>query len=672
MADHASRIPESDLYLFNHGELKRAWQVLGAHELPDGAGVRFALWAPYALRVSVVGDFNRWKGPASPLEKRGSTGVWETVVPNAKAGDLYKFDLTDSTGKLRRKADPFGFRMELRPNTASMVWPLHGFPWKDAEWLAARARRLHAAEPMRIYEMHLGSWRKGRSYRDLATELVDYLVATGFTHVEFLPISEHPYDASWGYQVCGYFAASSRWGTPQELMGLIDALHAAGIGVLLDWVPAHFPKDEHGLAQFDGTHLFEHEDPRRGVHKDWDTLIFNYERPEVRNFLVSNALFWLEVFHFDGLRVDAVASMLYRDYSREEGEWLPNEHGGREDLSAIAFLRELNEELHAEAPGILTIAEESTAFPGVTKPVHLGGLGFDFKWNMGWMHDTLAFLEKDPIHRPYHHDRLTFALYYAFQERYLLPLSHDEVVHLKKSLLAKMPGDAWKQHATLRLLHAWQAAHPGKSLLFMGGEIGEWKEWNHDGELDWPLLEDARHAGLRLLVGDLNSLVRERPALHELDHDWRGFEWVDFSDMQKSVVSLVRWNRKRDDGVLFAFNFTPVVREGYRIGVRRSGSYREVLNTDSACYGGSGVGNLGSVSSEPVEQHGHPHSLVVTLPRSPRSPSKSRRRDRVSRRQGFSGARGAGEGSGAHRLAAAMPQVPARNSLPHHDFRRRR
>ncbi|MCK6461717.1 MAG: 1,4-alpha-glucan branching protein GlgB [Planctomycetes bacterium] len=603
-------IPEDDLYLFNHGRLKRAWKTLGAHVVEGG--VRFALWAPNARRVSVTGDFNGWN--PQRLDPRGTTGVWEGVARHAKPGDHYKFELVDYEGKKREKSDPFGFRMEHRPKTASVVWPLGGHAWRDGEWVRERGKAQAADAPMRIYEAHLGSWRKGRSYRDLASELVAYVKDLGFTHIEMMPVMEHPYDASWGYQVCGYYAATSRWGTPQDLMALVDAFHEAGIGVLVDWVPAHFPKDEHGLAAFDGTRLFEHEDPRLGLHKDWDTLIFNYGRPEVRNFLCSSALFWLEEFHFDGLRVDAVASMLYRDYSRKEGEWIPNEQGGRDDLDAIAFLRELTDLVHEEAPGAIIVAEESTAFPGVTSSTKTGGLGFDLKWNMGWMHDSLAFLEKDPYYRKYHHNRLTFALYYAFHEKYLLPLSHDEVVHLKRSLLDKMPGDGWQKHANLRLLHAWQAAHPGKSLLFMGGEIGQWKEWNHDAELEWAVLGDGKHRGISLLVGDLNRLVRGRKAMHEMDQDWRGFEWIDFSDVDQSVISFLRWSRDRAEGVLWAFNFTPVVRSGYRVGTPRPGRHEEILNTDALCYGGSGVGNKGGLDASDEPAHGQPRSLVLTLP----------------------------------------------------------
>jgi len=602
-------IPESDLYLFNHGELQRAWRFLGAH--PEEGGTRFALWAPYARRVSVKGDFNGWR--PQRLDTRGSTGVWAGFVAGAKPGDLYKYELIDSHGDRREKADPFGFRMEVRPKTASMVWPLGGHAWGDDAWMEERAASGAPARPLRVYEVHLGSWRRGRGYRDLATELVDYVAHMGFTHVELLPVAEHPYDGSWGYQVCGYYAVTSRYGTPQDFMAFVDACHQRGIGVLLDWVPAHFPKDDHGLNRFDGSRLYEHEDPRLGVHKDWDTLIFNYGRPEVRNFLASNALFWLEEFHVDGLRVDAVASMLYRDYSRAEGEWIPNEEGGREDLDAIAFLRAVNDLVHAEAPGALMIAEESTAFPGVTRATAAGGLGFDLKWNMGWMHDSLAFFQQDPIYRKYHHDRLTFALYYAFHERYVLPLSHDEVVHLKKSLLDKMPGDAWQKRANLRLLHAWQAGHPGAALLFMGGEFGQWREWDHDAELSWELLDDPAHAGLRLLVGDLNRLVLAREELH-VPFDWRGFEWIDFSDVDQSVVSFLRWGPGRERALLFALNFTPVVRSEYRVGVPRPGAYAEILNTDSACYGGSGVGNLGSVRAQEGERHGQAQSIALTLP----------------------------------------------------------
>jgi len=606
------RIPEDDLYLFNYGRLLRAWRALGAHPVEAG-GWRFAVWAPFAKRVSVKGTFSDWDAGRFPMERRGRTGVWEVRVPPAKRGDLYKYEVEGSGGRVRDKADPFGVRMEVRPRTGTVLWTLDDYSWGDAEWIARRAEVQAPDRPMRIYEVHIGSWRRGRGYARLAEELVDYAASMGFTHLELLPLAEYPYDASWGYQVCGYYAATSRHGTPQELMGLVDACHRAGLGVLMDWVPAHFPRDDHGLARFDGSCLFEHEDPRRGLHRDWDTLIFNYGRNEVRNFLWSSALYWLEQFHFDGLRVDAVASMLYRDYSRPPGEWVPNDHGGREDEEAIAFLRDLNTILHAQVPGIVTAAEESTAFPGVTAPAHEGGLGFDYKWNLGWMHDSLDFFAKDPVYRKYHHDRLTFALYYAFKERFLLPLSHDEVVHLKGSLLEKMPGDEWQKRANLRLLHAWQAGHPGKTLLFMGGELGQTGEWNHTSFVEWGLLNDARHAGIRLLVGDLNRLVRNHPPLFELDHDWRGFEWCDFADTAQSAISFLRWSRN-GEGLLLVFNFTPVVRSDYRLGVPRPGTYRELLNTDSACYGGSGVGNLGAVKAEEVPRHGRDRSVALTLP----------------------------------------------------------
>ena len=598
-------IPEHDLYLFNKGELTRAWQWLGAHA--DEGGTRFALWAPNAKEVGVSGEWNGWKGHRSPLAPREPHGVWEGYLPGVAKGAAYKYELIDSRGELRHKADPFGFRMEVRPQTASIVWPLAGHAWNDADWMRTRAE----PGPMRIYEVHLGSWRRGATYRSLATDLVAYAKEQGFTHLEFLPVSEHPYDPSWGYQVCGYYAATSRWGTPQDLMYLVDAAHQAGLGVILDWVPAHFPKDEHGLNRFDGSRLYEHDDPRRGEHKDWDTLIFNYERPEVANFLRSNALFWLEEFHADGLRVDAVASMIYRDYSRDDGEWVPNERGGNEDDAAIAFLRDLNATIHEEAPGAVTIAEESTAFPGVTDPE---GLGFDLKWNMGWMHDTLQLFEKDPVYRPYHHDQLTFALYYAFKERYCLPLSHDEVVHLKKSLLLKMPGDEWQRFANLRLLHAWQLAHPGPSLLFMGGEFGVEKEWNESDELDWTLIEREKNEGVQRLVRDLNALAVSETSLWELDHDWRGFQWIDFRDVKRSVVTFLRWDKGKRAGVLWVFNFTPEVHEGYRVGVPRAGAYEEILNTDAHPYGGSDVGNLGELESEPVAANDREQSILVTVP----------------------------------------------------------
>jgi len=604
---------KDDLYLFNHGRLLRAWKVFGSHPEPGG-GIRFTVWAPYAKSIAVIGSFNGWNPSADPLEYLDDHGVWTGVVGHAQDGDAYKYRVVDSHGKERDKADPFAFRMEVRPATASIVAPLGGFDWTDGEWMAQRHERQRPDRPIRMYEVHLGSWRRARSYAQLRHELVDYVDAMGFTHVEFLPVMEHPYDPSWGYQVCGYYAPTSRYGTPHDLRALVDELHGRGIGAILDWVPAHFPRDDHGLARFDGSHLYEHEDPRRGVHKDWDTLVFNYERPEVRNFLTSSALYWLEEFHFDGLRVDAVASMLYRDYSREEGEWVPDVDGSNEDRDAIGFLRGLNDTVHAEAPGALTIAEESTAFPGVSRPTDEGGLGFDLKWNMGWMHDSLAYIQREAVHRRFHHDDLTFPLYYAFQEKYLLPLSHDEVVHLKRSLLEKMPGDEWQRHANLRLLHAWQAAHPGKSLLFMGGEIAQHNEWNHAASLEWGLLNDRRHAGMRLLVGDLNRLVCDTPALYELDHEPEGFEWIDYHDVDRCIVTFLRWSRDRRQGVVWAFNFTPAVRDDYPIGVPRPGTYKEIVNTDARGYGGSDVGNLGEVTAANAHYQGHDHTLTVVLP----------------------------------------------------------
>ncbi|MEM8882718.1 MAG: 1,4-alpha-glucan branching protein GlgB [Planctomycetota bacterium] len=604
-ASETWRIPEHDLYLFNNGNLHRAWKWLGAHQV-DG-GTRFAVWAPFAKSVGVAGDWNGWNGDKAPLTEREPHGVWEGFVPDVGKGAVYKFELVDARGRTRLKADPFGFRMELRPQTASIVWPLDGYAWNDADWMADRL-----PGPLRIYEVHLGSWKQGLGYNELTDELVTYAKEMGFTAIELLPVAEHPYDPSWGYQICGYYAATSRYGTPQELMALIDAAHQAGIAVLLDWVPAHFPKDEHGLSQFDGTHLYEHEDPRRGEHKDWDTLIFNYGRPEVANFLKSNALFWLEEFHIDGLRVDAVASMLYLDYSRDEGEWVPNELGGNDDIEAIAFLKDLNALIHDEVPGALMIAEESTSFPAVTNREH--GLGFDLKWNMGWMHDSLKYFEKEPIYRRYHHDQLTFALYYAFQEKFLLPLSHDEVVHLKKSLLDKMPGDDWQRFANLRLLHAWQCGHPGSTLLFMGGEWGVGREWSEAAELDWSLLDFPQHRGIRQVVHDLNRLTAENDCLYACDYDWRGFEWIDFHDLDASVITFLRWNEQKRDGMLWALNFTPTVREGYRIGVPRPGTYEEVFNSDAEIYGGSGVGNMGEVPTEAVPHHERDQSLMVTLP----------------------------------------------------------
>ncbi|RMG29056.1 MAG: 1,4-alpha-glucan branching protein GlgB [Gammaproteobacteria bacterium] len=612
-------LSDFDLHLFGEGRHWHAYRFLGAHpHVVDGiAGVRFAVWAPNAERVSVVGDFNAWDGRVHPMRVRGGTGVWELFVPELSIGALYKYEIRHrGSGAIFLKSDPYAQLFELRPGTASQVAAPAAHVWRDGEWLERRRRWDWQHAPISIYEVHLGSWRRREdggflSYRQLADRLIPYAKEQGFTHLELLPITEHPLDASWGYQTIGYFAATRRYGEPDDLRYFIDACHQAGLGVLLDWVPAHFPRDAHGLARFDGTALYEHEDPRRGEHRDWGTLIFNYGRNEVKNFLLASAMYWLEEFHFDGLRVDAVASMLYLDYSRGPGEWLPNIYGGNENLEAIAFLREMNQVLQSRHPGVLTIAEESTAWPQVTRPPWVGGLGFSLKWNMGWMHDTLLYMSKDPIHRHYHHDQLTFGLMYAFSENFVLPFSHDEVVHGKASLLHKMPGDEWQQFANLRLLYTYQWTYPGKKLLFMGQEFGQRSEWNFDAELEWQALDHPPHAGLRLLVRDLNRLYTSLPALHAHDFEAEGFEWIDCHDAAQSVISYQR--RHRDDFVVVVLNFTPVVRHGYRLGVPRAGRYRTLFNSDSSFYGGNDLGVL-AVDSEPVPWMGHPQSIVLTLP----------------------------------------------------------
>ncbi len=617
-------LSDFDLHLFNEGTHRHLDEKLGAHVVEsDGVrGTRFAVWAPDAERVSVVGDWNGWERGAAPLAPRGGSGVWEGFAPGAGPGAQYKLHVASRyRGYRADKADPFAFRTEKPPRTASVVWDLD-YAWSDGDWLAARGGTDALSAPMAIYEVHLGSWRRvpeegfrSLSYLELAEALPDYVARLGFTHVELMPVMEHPFYGSWGYQTTGYFAPTARYGTPQDFMTLIDRFHRRGIGVLLDWVPSHFPTDEHGLGFFDGTHLYEHADPRLGFHPDWKSYIWNYGRPEVRSFLTSSGLFWLHRYHADGLRVDAVASMLYLDYSRKEGEWIPNRHGGRENLDAIAFLRGLNEAVYGELPGVVTIAEESTAWPMVSRPTWLGGLGFGLKWDMGWMHDTLAYMAHDPVHRSYHHDRLTFRSIYAFHENFVLPLSHDEVVHGKGSLLGKMPGDPWQKHANLRLLFAYQYAMPGKKLLFMGAELGSLSEWNHDGSLDWHLLEHPAHAGLSLLVGELNRLHREQPALHEQDCVPQGFEWIDGSDAKQSVLSFLRHGRKAgEDDVVVVLNFTPVVRRNYKVGVPGGGLWREVLNTDARDFGGSGQGNLGTIEAAPFAAHGRSHSLSLTLP----------------------------------------------------------
>jgi 1,4-alpha-glucan branching enzyme len=613
---------EADLFLFGKGDERRIYEKLGAQiRCVDGVwGTSFAVWAPHARRVSVVGDFNGWDGRYAPMRLLGASGVWELFLPGVGEGAHYKYEIKDATGAIVLKADPYAFYCEAAPKTASIVWNNTKFRWTDQEWMDRRKQRDALRAPMSIYEVHLGSWMKkgpheSYSYRELAHALVDYLRETGFTHVEFLPVAEHAYYPSWGYQVTGFFAPTSRYGTPDDFQYLVNTLHAAGIGVIVDWVPAHFPRDEWALARFDGTALYEHEDPRKGAHQDWGTLIFNYGRHEVANFLVANALYWCDRFHVDGLRVDAVASMLYLDYSRKEGEWVPNQYGGRENLEAIEFLKKFNHIVHTEHPGVMTIAEESTAWPQVTRPPYLGGLGFSFKWNMGWMHDTLGYFKRDPIHRKYHQNDLTFAMLYHHNENFLLPLSHDEVVHGKGSLHGKMPGDDWLKFANLRALLGYQWLFPGKKLLFMGGEFGQVREWNENTSLDWWLLgQGPYHRGLQRFVADLNRLYRAHPALWEADYDVDGFYWIDCSDAESSVFSFVRQNRARDSQLLVILNLTPVWRTNYRLGVPHCCRWREVLNSDAEVYGGSNKGNLGGVQAENWASHFQPFSAPFSLP----------------------------------------------------------
>jgi 1,4-alpha-glucan branching enzyme len=623
---------ETDLYLIGEGKHRKLYDVLGAQpRTVDGVrGTSFAVWAPNARRVSVVGSWNRWDGRAHPMRLLGTTGVWEIFIPGVEIGSLYKFELTDSEGRPRLKTDPFGLFFEQPPKNAAIVWDTRRFQWDDAAWLKRRSETQWLRAPMSIYELHLGSWRKRSafeswSYRDLAQPLIDYLRRMAFTHVEFLPVSEHAFYPSWGYQVTGFFAPTSRFGTPDDLQYLIQSLHEAGIGVLIDWVPGHFPKDDWSLARFDGTALYEHADPRQGSQPDWGTLVFNYGRNEVRNFLTANALYWADRFHVDGLRVDAVASMLYLDYSRKEGEWVPNQYGGRENLEAVAFLRQFNELTHTEFPGILTIAEESTAWPMVSRPPWLGGLGFDFKWNMGWMHDTLGYFKRDPIYRKYHQNDLTFAMLYHLQENYILPLSHDEVVHGKGSLRKRMPGDDWRSFANLRALLGYQWMFPGKKLLFMGGEFGQVAEWNENASLDWWLLgQGPYHQGLQDWVADLNSLYQSEPALSRSDYEAEGFWWMDCGDHEHSVLSFVRQSPTRDSGdgisarpaplVLVILNLTPDVRRNYRIGLPKPGQWTEALNSDSQRYGGGNLGNAGAVTAEEYSVHGQRWSALFTLP----------------------------------------------------------
>jgi len=618
-----SLLTDQDLYLFNEGSHFRLHEKLGAHRMNQGGveGTYFAVWAPDAKKVFVMGSFNDWQKETHPLRPKGSSGIWEGFFPDVDKGSLYKYHIVGRASGYRvDKSDPFSFFNEIPPKTASIVWDLD-YRWADRQWMESRRRYNSLDKPMSIYEVHLGSWKRkpeegnwSLSYRELATALAEYVRDTGFTHVEFLPIMDHPFFGSWGYQITGYFAPSGNYGTPQDFMFLVDTLHQHGIGVILDWVPSHFPTDQHGLAYFDGTHLYEHADPRQGVHREWGSYVFNYGRHEIRSFLISNGLFWLEKYHADGLRGDAVASMLYLDYARKEGEWIPNRYGGRENLGAIDLLRRFNEEVYKTYPDVQTIAEESTSFPMVSRPTHVGGLGFGLKWDMGWMHDTLDYMSKDPIHRKYHHNLLTFRMLYAFHENFVLPLSHDEVVYGKRSLLSKMPGDDWQKFANLRLLFGYMYAQPAKKLVFMGGEIGQRGEWVHDGSLEWRLLEFAPHAGLRQWMADLNRFYRAEPALHELDCDPSGFEWIDCNDAEGSTVSLMRKGRSTDAIVLIACNFTPVPRTHYRVGAPRGGFWREVLNSDAVEYNGSGMGNVGGVEASNEGIHGRPFSLTITLP----------------------------------------------------------
>ncbi len=614
-------LSEFDIFLYKKGELYRSYETLGAHlETRNGVnGTRFVVWAPAAASVSVIGDFNHWTAGMHPMSNVGGSGLWELFIPRVGQGEVYKFALKPASGgRIREKADPYAFNMEVRPRTGSIVVDL-GHNWKDGKWMAGRAKKNPRSEAVSIYEVHLGSWKKPGEHgfyglREIGESLVEYCSDMGFTHIELMPIMEHPFDGSWGYQVINYFAPTSRYGSPEDFMWFMDLCHSKGIGVILDWVPAHFPDDEYGLALFDGTHLYDHEDPRLGQHPDWGTRIFNYSRPEVRSFLISNAMFWAEMYHADGIRIDAVSSMLYLDYSRNSGEWIPNKYGGRENLEAIEFLRAVNRNLHDEFPGMITVAEESTAWGGVTRPTELGGLGFDFKWNMGWMHDTLYYFSKDPVYRKFEHGKLTFSIWYAFSENFILPFSHDEVVHLKGSLYSKMPGDRWQKFANLRLCYMYMFASPGKKLLFMGDEFGQEKEWSEATQLSWELAEEDKGKRLTKLVSDLNALYSGSKELYSLDSDGKGFQWIDYNDSSQSVISFIRTDGVAGHGLLFVFNFTPIPRHRYTIGVPWDGEYMEVMNTDSVNYGGSGICNEGDVRAMKRPFHGRPFSIEVTLP----------------------------------------------------------
>ncbi|MGO9380428.1 MAG: 1,4-alpha-glucan branching protein GlgB [Dissulfurispiraceae bacterium] len=617
-------LTDFDLHLIGEGTHYKNYEKLGSHvrAIEGVKGVHFAVWAPNAKNVGVVGDFNNWDGRRHPMRLLGLSGIWEIFIPGLDEGTVYKYEIKSKYHKQRElKADPFSYYFEVRPKSAAVVYDIENrHEWKDSGWLSFRSGKNWLEAPLSIYEVHLGSWmRAGQgdnfpTYRELAEKLIPYVKELGFTHIELMPITEHPFDASWGYQTLGYYAPTSRFGKPEDFMCFIDACHQEGIGIIMDWVPAHFPKDAHGLSFFDGTCLYEHEDPRQGEHKDWGTLIFNYGRNEVRNYLISNALFWIDKYHIDGLRVDAVASMLYLDYSREEGQWIPNEYGGNENLEAIDFIKKFNEVIHLYHHGVLTVAEESTAWPGVTKPSYLGGLGFDMKWNMGWMHDTLDYFSKDPIHRKYHQHDLTFSMLYAFTENFLLPFSHDEVVYGKRSLLNKMPGDMWQKFANLRALFGYFYGHPGKKLFFMGAEFGQWDEWNFDKSLDWQLLQYEPHMKLKRYLADLNNVYRRELALSQVDYDWHGFEWIDFHDADNSILSFIRRAANSDDFLVFVFNLTSVPRQNYRIGIPRGGFYRELLNSDSDLYWGSNMGNSGGLLADEIETHGRKYSLNLVLP----------------------------------------------------------
>jgi len=621
MISSSGFITEFDIYLFGQGNHLRIYEKLGSHIVEDNEikGVHFAVWAPNAEEVSVIGSFNGWNPKKDKMKPLGQSGIWILFIPNLKEGEIYKYYIKSKyKGKIRIKSDPYGFFFEKRPETGTVVYDINKkYKWQDAEWMEARVKTNYFNRPISIYEVHLGSWiRKPNgdffNYRELAEKLIPYVREMGFTHIELLPITEHPLDGSWGYQCSGYFAPTSRYGTPEDFMYFIDSCHQAGIGIILDWVPGHFPKDDHFLCLFDGTCLYEYEDPRKAEHKDWGTLIFNYSKAEVKNFLLASAFFWLDRYHIDGIRIDAVTSMLYLDYSKDE--WEPNIYGGKENLEAIEFLKKFNEVVKNYFPGVITIAEESTAWPGVSRPTYMGGLGFSMKCNIGWMNDTLQYFSKDPLYRKYHHNNLTFGILYAFSENFLLPLSHDEVVHGKKSLIQKMPGDKWQKFANLRALFGYMYGYPGKKLLFMGGEFGQWKEWDYNSSLQWELLEEESHEKLRKYIKDLNYIYNSEPALYETDHEHKGFEWIDFSDSDQSIISFIRKARNPENFLIFVCNFTPIPRYGYIIGVPQEGFYKEVLNSDSELYGGSNIGNLGGVHAKIQVSHRYPYSIELTLP----------------------------------------------------------